>query len=442
MNINKIQSVSVYSNKNNKQNPNSISFKGARTEVLKYALNINKTYEPNMFTTQVAAFLDMPKREIIPFTEKLKKHKMNLLYKLSDKFNRDTYFNANLNTEKNKNLVFDIYNKIKYPQDTHTKLIDSTNYSFEQLNKIFDITEKDPKKLKLADNLLSTYTSTSPISDLKFNTLEEFLTTPSASKISSQYDDFKPYIELNASNKDIVKNLEAEIQKGYNKNTYIQKLNIEKLTSQQNLCRIINPDLIEANYKQEGVDLLKNLNKAYAGESDIEYSAKESAASAIMDIYNSTTKENFKTRSSILKFIQTRFEINKKLENAPLETVNKIFQKIDSDKEAQKFVDATVNKKTLFESISQIEDTLSNANLKKLNKRLDLTEYALIKRENLAEFSQKDFKTVDKQIKIAQKEEKMQMDRLFYSPNPIITDLHILKMKINGFIDKIVNKSN
>ena len=161
-----------------------------------------------------------------------------------------------------------------------------------------------------------------------------------------------------------------------------------------------------------------------------------------MDIYNSTTKENFKTRSSILKFIQTRFEINKKLENAPLETVNKIFHKIDSDKEAQKFVDATVNKKTLFESISQIEDTLSNANLKKLNKRLDLTEYALIKRENLAEFSQKDFKTVDKQIKIAQKEEKMQMDRLFYSPNPIITDLHILKMKINGFIDKIVNKSN
>ena len=96
----------------------------------------------------------------------------------------------------------------------------------------------------------------------------------------------------------------------------------------------------------------------------------------------------------------------------------------------------------MFDSVTQIDDALSNADLKKLNSRLDLVAYALNNRENLAEFSRKDFKTIDKQIKLAQIEEKKQQEKLFFSPNPIITDLHVLKMKIKRFIQKTVEKFN
>ncbi len=444
MNINKINVYTpVYSNKNNKRNTNPVAFKGLKTDVFKFMANVNyRTLEQNMFVSQVAAFLNMPKKEITPFTSKMKRHKMNLLYKLSEKFNKDNYYKTITNTETNKKLVFDIYNKINAPQNTHIRFLEFTDYSFEQLNKIFDITEKDPKKLSLAGNLLSTYPSKGSTSQLPFKTLEEFLTTPSSSKIAAEYDDFKPYIELNYENPQIVKNLESEIQNGYNKNIYIKKLNIKKLASNDELTSLLNQDALEQNYKQDGIELLKVLNKTYAGESITKYPDKNAISEIIMEMYNSTTPQNLKARTSVLNFIRMHFDLNKKLESAPLEAVNNIFKKIDADAEARKFVESTTGYNSLFDSVTQIDDALSNADLKKLNSRLDLVAYALNNRENLAEFSRKDFKTIDKQIKLAQIEEKKQQEKLFFSPNPIITDLHVLKMKIKRFIQKTVEKFN
>ena len=438
MNINKInfQTTGNHSKANSKKTAD-VSFKGLKTDIFKYAINPNRTNNADFFVPQVAAFLNVRKRDIIPYTKNLNRHKMDLLYKLSEKFNTDTYYNKNVNNENSKKFVFDIYNKINTPQQTHIDLIESTNFSLEQLNKIVDITEKEPQKLKLVDNLLSIYPYKGDKSKLDYSTLEEFLQTKSSQKIASNFDEYKPFIELDVQDKNIVKNLENEIQNGYQKNVYEKKLNIKELFAQKSVISGINPDLIENNYNPAGVALLKNIKKAYS--CDLNDKAQDSTVNALMEIYNSATPQNIKPRNEVLNYVRSHIDINKKLEEAPLETISRIFKKIDTDSNARKFVEENVGAKSNFSSIAQLDDALAHADLKRLNSRNDLVQYALLNMENLAEFSKKDFSEVDKLIKKSQLEEKKLLERAFYSPNPIIRDLHRFKMKVNRFFERFTN---
>ena len=98
---------------NNFQNSSNISFKSLRTDVFKYASNVNTTpWESSRFVGQVAAYLNVKKREIIPFAAKSQRHKRHLLYQLAEKYNLNTYNNPNIDKTANKKLVFEIYNKI------------------------------------------------------------------------------------------------------------------------------------------------------------------------------------------------------------------------------------------------------------------------------------------------------------------------------------------
>ncbi len=440
MNINKINTlVPVYTQKNDNNNRQSIAFKGARTNALKYALNLKKDCDTALFRNRIAAVFNMKNSEITPLTKGFKKHKMKLLYRLTDKYNADIYNNTELNPQKAKTIVFNIYNKVKYPNNTHINLIDDTNYSLEQLDKIFDITEKEPKKLSLVDNLLSVYPYKTSFVQLPFETMEEFLTTKSSKKIAENFENYKPYISLNAGDKNIVKNLEQEIEKGYNKNLYVKKLNIAELYRTQGVLNDINPDLIEVNYKPEGVELLKSLNKVYSTDYSFKtknYRNQFDMAATIMNIYNSTTAQNLKARSKVFEFVQSHVDINKKFEKAPLDTVERIFQKIDADQEAKKLIHTTVGKESDFASIEQIDNVLTNADLKKLNSRPDLVRYALLNRKNLVEFSKEDFQNVDKHIELSKQREKRELEKSFYSPNPFIMDLHNLKVKIKNFFER------
>ncbi len=422
---------------NNFQNSSNISFKSLRTDVFKYASNVNTTpWESSRFVGQVAAYLNVKKREIIPFAAKSQRHKRHLLYQLAEKYNLNTYNNPNIDKTANKKLVFEIYNKIKSPQNTHKQIIESTNYTLEQLNRLFNITEKDAKKLQLADDLISTYPYKADKSRLPFEVLDEFLNAPYSDKIAKDFDEFKPYIKLNNDNPQIVKNLTDEINKGYNKSFYLKKLNIKELNSMHGLSDIIPSSLIEENYNPSGVALLKRLNKSYAGESKSKYSDRSSIQEILQKIYTSTTPDNLNLRKSVFKYIQSHIDINNKLEEAPLETVYRIFEKTDSDKQAKKFMDLAMYNKAVFSSISQIDDTLSKADLKRLNSRFDLVKYALLNNENLVEFSKKDFSIVDRQIRKSESEAKKMRERVFFTPNPLIMDLHRMKVKINRFFEK------
>ena len=420
---------------------NAVSFKGGRANILKYALSTNPLYDSAVFTGKIARFLDLRRGEVAQYSSKLKKHKMPLLYSLAEKFNTDSFYNKLTDAHQDKKLVFDIYNKIKYPQKAHLRLINDTNYSSEQLNNIIDLTNKAPEKLSLADNLLSTYPSKNK-STLGYEVLEKFLKTDSSKEIAQHYNDYRPYIVLNTKNNFVVEDLEQEIKKGYDKAFYAKKLDITNLLSYEGVASALSPQFLQENYNKFGIALLKKANIAYAGNYNMQSQNISDLQKELAFMYKSTTAGNMNIRSLILNFVETKFGLNDKFQKAPLKSINKVFEVIDKDKEAQKFVYNSLKAQMPFESVEQIARTLESADLKKLNSRMDLVEYALLNKMNLDELSKCEFSELDKHLKRKKRRMKRELEKSYCPPNPFAADIHNLKVKFNGFIDRLRDKFN
>lgn len=440
MNINttnyqKFQTLTHY-NSTQKHNKD-VSFKGNYFNTLSHAVRGNEQRIAD-FRSNVSALFGISSKDLEKYTQGVKKDKIKLLYKLAEKFNLESYKNSNFEREKTQEIAFEIYRNIKKPQQVHSRLVQETNYTFAQIKQFVDTTNKEPQKLELADKLLSTYPTQLSKSTLSFETMEKFLSSKYAQQINRNYNDYKPFIELNEENPNIVEQLEQEIINGYNKTTYQKRLKISETLKEEGILNNLSIKELERNYQEERINLLHNMQQAYSGDR-IQNSNRFNEI--LLNIYNSTNKSNNKARNAVISYIQTRIEINKKFEKAPLETVERIFKKIDDDKQAQIFIEKTIDINEL-ESISQLDEILQKSNLEKLNKRPDIVSYGLSRKVNISELSHKDFKDVDAQIKKIRYENKKYQESIYYHPNPIIMDLHRMKTKIANYIEKVTKNFN
>ena len=440
MNINtsnyqKFQTLTHY-NSTQKQHKD-ISFKGNYFNTLSHAILGNR---PKIidFKSNVSALFGIYEKDIEKYTQGIKRDKIELLYKLAEKFNLESYKNRNFERKKTQEIAFEIYRNIKKPQQVHSRLVQETNYTFAQIKQFVDTTNKEPQKLELADKLLSTYPTQLSKSTLSYATMEKFLSSKYAQQINKNYNDYKPFIELNVENPNIVEQLEQEIINGYNKTTYQKRLKIAETLKEDGILNNLSAKELERNYQDEKIDLLHNMQQAYSGD---RIQNTNRFNEILLNIYNSTNKSNNKARNAVISYIQTRIEINKKFEKAPLETVERIFQKIDDDKQAQIFIEKTIDINEL-ESISQLDEILQKSNLEKLNKRPDIVSYGLSQRMDISELSHQDFKDIDAQIKKIRYENKKYQESIYYHPNPIVMDLHRMKIKIANYIEKVTKNFN
>lgn len=159
--ITKLSSVG-YANNNPQNQP---AFKGGRLNVIKYALNPFKTVDPAVLVNKLALDADILQREremgiknpIYSVNKPLNRHKAGFLYRLVSKFNIETFNSQFKNASENRQLVYDMYYKVKYPTPTH-KLIAMTNsYSLAETNQIYELLNQDKSKLNLTKKLLKTF---------------------------------------------------------------------------------------------------------------------------------------------------------------------------------------------------------------------------------------------------------------------------------------------
>ncbi len=439
MNINtsnyqKIQTFTQY--KSTTTHHKDVSFKGNYFNTLSHAIRGNEQKIAD-FKSNISALFGISGKDLTKYTQGIKRDKINLLYKLAEKFNLESYKNHNFERKKTQEIAFEIYRNVKKPQPVHSRLVQETNYTFAQIKQFVDTTNKEPQKLELADKLLSTYPTQLSKSTLTYETMEKFLSSKYAQQINKNYNDYKPFIELNEENPNIVEQLEQEIINGYNKTTYQKRLKISETLKEEGFLNNLSIKELERNYQEERINLLHNMQQAYSGDR-IQNSNRFNEI--LLNIYNSTNKSNNKARNAVISYIQTRIEINKKFEKAPLETVERIFKKIDDDKQAQIFIEKTIDINEL-ESISQLDEILQKSNLEKLNKRPDIVSYGLARKMNISELSHKDFKDIDTQIKKIRYENKKYQESIYYHPNPIVMDLHRMKIKIASYIERTIKKA-
>lgn len=440
MNINtsNYQKIQTFTHYNSTQKHHKdVTFKGNYFNTLSHAIRGNEQKIAD-FKSNVSALFGISGKDLEKYTQGIKKDKIKLLYKLAEKFNLESYRNRNFEREKTQAIAFEIYRNIKKPQQVHSRLVQDTNYTFAQIKQFVNITNKEPQKLELADKLLSTYPTKLSKSTLSYATMEKFLSSKYTQQINKNYNDYKPFIELNVENPDIVEQLEQEIINGYNKTTYQKRLKIAETLKEEGILNNLSVKELERNYQEERINLLHNMQQAYSGD---RIQNTNRFNEILLNIYNSTNKSNNKARNAVISYIQTRIEINKKFEKAPLETVERIFQKIDDDKQAQIFIEKTIDINEL-ESISQLDEILQKSNLEKLNKRPDIVSYGLSRKMDISELSHKDFKDIDAQIKKIRYENKKYQESIYYHPNPIVMDLHRMKIKISNYVEKVTKNFN
>ena len=342
MTINKIHQQMPMQNyaKNSNKTQQNPTFKG-RTDVLKYALHIkNPQVNTNKFKKQVGYYLDVTKG-LSKYTKPIKRHKMDLLLDLSKKY----YFSIQNKTatkiDYDKNIVFAIYDKIKYPTKLH-KTLTSSKFDLKQIKNIIDLTENKSYKIKLAQKLLDKH------DNIQYETLENFLKSPLAKKINKNYDDYTPFINMKISNKDVVQELEKAIQKGYDKKYYTNMRKVVNLKNQYCIINAFNTETLVKNYTEERYEILNRFGRAYININKNEIKDLKADSQILENIYNTTTKENAPYRQKVLRFVERYIKFEDKKNSATIDTLVKIFSEISTNKKAKLFIDNNSTKHNRF----------------------------------------------------------------------------------------------
>ena len=178
----------------------NMSFKG-KWNVLSCAFDRSKRLDSDV----LSKYLQLSNRQvneelsqginnpILKIAKRFNRHKNGFLYRLAKKYNSEMFDQRITNPDETRQILYNIYDSVKYPGKVHKKIVTSTDATFAQLQKIFKKTEKNPDLLKLADKVISVYEST-VYKDIPYSVLTRFLDSHSADKILKNFDSYKPFI--------------------------------------------------------------------------------------------------------------------------------------------------------------------------------------------------------------------------------------------------------
>ncbi len=389
-----------YNYNNQISTKNNVSFQG-KMDILKYAFNKDKIRNEEFFYNNVSSFLDVSEKSLKKFTERFKRYKMDFIYTLAHKYNIDKSKMSSEAQKESKEILFGIYDKVKYPNNTYKKLILDTNYNFRQIDKIIDLTstQNNSQQLALADNLLDVYRQENGRYTLPYKIMEDFLSTPSSKHISKNFEDYKPFIQLNIEDPEVVSKLEEEIQKGYNKTKFLRKLNIEETTKYSSILTQMNPALFEKNYNETGINLLKQIDQIYAPIAQSKKDVISKKTDLLWEIYNSTNENNAPLRRKIAKYAIRRINFENRLKDASIDSLIRIYRNIDNSPEANKFVNKALDDGYRLQSFENIEKTITKGNLTLINRYPEEVKEYLWHNNGAAGFSIEDVEEINKQYK-------------------------------------------
>ena len=197
-------STSIGYTKNSKQNT---AFKGGRLNVITYSLNRWKKVN----TQELRDCLQLTKEDVkqemakginnpLPEINKpLKRHKAGFMFRLAKKFSEEIFAKENVNIQGKRQLVYNIYDKVKYPSDFEKHMVAGTNYSLEQLDKLFDLINQKPYLKSFSEKLMNLY-SKKFYGGMSYDLLMHYLSKPNAQDLNKNFKKYSAQIEKSIKN--------------------------------------------------------------------------------------------------------------------------------------------------------------------------------------------------------------------------------------------------
>ncbi len=270
---------------------------------------------------------------------------------------------------ESRDLVIDIFKKIKYPRKIHKYIVSNFGDSFENIKKIFENYGRSRKRLnfvkKVNEQVFDRGDSVNR--DMSLQLLE----SPYSDEYVNNFDNYRSYLILNKDNPDAVRNLDRQMESAsFSGGEYDKKLRHKRIIQSFPFFQeteILNRETFGENYSHEGGKLLRKLAK-YTHVTLEKLRGGDDAI--ILDILKTTDKKNIKARLGIVDAFKNSFNKTERqnAENDEIAELNKLFHTIENDKNARKFVVRSLDElKERGISLKGLNEVLDQISTKKLS---------------------------------------------------------------------------
>ena len=299
--------------------------------------------------------------DIVELTKNASKKQLSLLGVLAENFNRFNFYRKPAERDNSK-IINEIFNKIKKPNEKHRYLCANFSDSLNDLNSIVSWAGSDKKRLNFVIRLNEDlFRHERPAG----NTLiPDLVNSPHAEEYMNQYDKVRGFLNSNKNNPDAISILDKKFVDGsigtqdFSQVAEMYPLLEKAVVDGENCLKLLNP---------QNKKLAKILSEVYSYSGNVMNNGNEHA---VANILKSTNKKNAPLREKVLhvfELIIQRSFISNSGKDENLKLLEKLYNILDGDKNANKFVKKSLPK--LYESVTMKElvDILQNVSTKKLN---------------------------------------------------------------------------
>ena len=305
-------------------------------------------------------------KDVIKLTKTAGQKKIGFFKQLADKYNKDNYYRTPAERESSS-LVNQIFTNVTNPGSIHNRLIYEFNGSMEALGRIFSGTRNKTKRIAFAyqvnRDVIGEHRHTYE------NLIPELLESENSKKYVSNFAKYKSYLKLHRNESDAVKNLDKMVSDGtYNHKKYDALLKQRRLISNfpfEN-SEVFNSKIFAEDFTEARGKVIDSLLSNFYIQRNI---ASTGIDEILMQLFQSTTDKNYKLRTIIMDSYPERYipKTTPEKNNETLTELNKLFDTIDRDKNAENFVRKIVKSDVPIKNIKELNEIFERIPAVKLN---------------------------------------------------------------------------
>ena len=321
----------------NNMNSGNVQFEGLS------ALRRASTGQRKYCAEMISGILHQDQKDIMKLTKNASEARISFIRKLADRYNKDNFYRSAAEREDSK-LVNRIFKTVKFPMDVHNELAYNYNGSLNSLFRVFSETGMKLRRINFAQKVNREILSLHP--DANHDLLPELLESSNSSEYVKNYSKYKSYLKLHRKDKDVIKNLDNMVADGtFDKKKYDILYENKNLRSQFRLPEtdVFNSEHFVENYSKAGKEFLEYMVTHFYIDKEL---LKLGADKLLFNMYKTSTDENINLRTELIKILGgIRAPHNDpKLQMEQFEELNKLYETIDKDSNAKKFIQDFVNK--------------------------------------------------------------------------------------------------
>ena len=304
---------------------------------------------------KLSGLLGEPTFTIVELTKNSDMKRFSFLQKMVNKYN----FQNKDNITSNPESVLNIYSMVEKPTPMHFSIVSKTKDSFESIEKIFSLAN-DEKTLEFVQDVQ--YGALKD-SDFTSKIIIDMLSSKNRDKYINNAKNYTSYLKLHADNKEAISNLDKLIDSGkFSKLRSDAQLAVKNLMKKQNMKVAMagKTSNLEAAFTSERESFLNKIVNNFIPRKN---EPTDATKNTVVDMYETLNAENTKLRYEIMD----RFKYNRNDKTAEIIEMKVLFDRIDKDKEAKKFIQKAIIKDLKIPSIAELNEVLDTVPLRKAN---------------------------------------------------------------------------